>query len=791
MKLRLYILAFAAFYCAVGGAFSQHLLNDSTGRIINRGTLRFLSDTAKFGNAQANVKEIVNQGVIEFVGRRATFTEASFLPSFLGDAGSTALGSTLGFRVPGLVRYAHAVAGDSQYVQTRYFSSLELDKAAPKFIPTDVYVGDTFNITSSSGGRRYEGVFHYDGAANQPIFPENSNIFRINRYYNLDLLVSDGTNSSKKTLAPKQTARLDGVLTSSAQAPLALDGFMLLGSDGKDTSITNGTIVVASGGLLEMGRRPIRYNANVTVMQGKVYAPDTAGAMHVTSPATLTLDGNAGQIDMRENTLMIVTGDYSNTGSGANALFDKTSTVVFNGDDNQKVEHTLASNPYGNVRTLLSKTARGNIFVASELTVENGDIQMKSDTLTMQNASIQPKYVGGLEEVIGAMRRVNISGANAGYRFNNMQTQATFASDTATYPSEMTITATPMADPANPPIRYNNLTDVNRRIIIGYSDTSKPWQATIRVGYRSYEAAKLDQANLVFFENWADSAKEMSTESLNPANIYSRLSAQPKALGYVELPGIHAASAVGINGAAIFKSGHDLVLRDRSIQPPLTLLAHALLEGAYRGNELMGTELLQRNLIPLTPPAMYPYLLDSARVNQTVAKIPDSVVDWVTLEFRSQLTGGTRYYRNCFIRDNGTLVDLDGKSPIILPMHKPGDYYVALRHRNHLAVITAAPQSLSSSMTANILDFANPNIVEGGFSALKPVELIGARYVYGLVAGDRDGNGTINSIDYTTIWNGRDYEEYLNNDTQMNGIVNTVDFNVSWNNRLRQTFVTP
>jgi hypothetical protein len=122
-------------------------------------------------------------------------------------------------------------------------------------------------------------------------------------------------------------------------------------------------------------------------------------------------------------------------------------------------------------------------------------------------------------------------------------------------------------------------------------------------------------------------------------------------------------------------------------------------------------------------------------------------------------------------------------------MDVPGDYFVALRHRNHLAVITAAPFTLGSSSTASTLDFSNAATVVGSFSALKPVELINGRFIYGLVAGDIDGSGLIDNTDYTSVWNGRDYEEYLNNDTQMNGIVNTLDFNVSWNNRQRQTLV--
>lgn len=771
--------------CSGGVVSAQHLKNDTTGRIVNSGVLRFVNDTAKFANAQPDITKIDNKGVIEFTGKRGKFTDPDFSDSFMGDVGSTALGVRPDFRVPGLVRYARSAA-DSQYAQSRYFTNIELDKAAPKLVPTDVFVGGTHNVTATSGARRYEGVFHYDGSANQKIFPENSGNFRTDRYYNLDLTVSTGAAQSVKTLDPLVTARLDGVLTTSVQAPLSLSGKMLLGSDGADSSVTDGTIDVVTDGGLEMGRRPIRFNNNVTVTQGSLYAPDTAGTMHVTTPATLLLANNNGTIDMRQNTLMIVTGDFRNAGSGVNTAFNKNSTVVFDGVANQLIERTLETNPYGNVRTLLTKQVRGHVYVGSGLTVEGGDILLKTDTLTMLDPVSQPQYVGGLEEVVGAMRRMNIGSASSNYGFNNARTAVTFTSDTATYPKVMTMTVTPSADPSNPPIRFSNLTDANRRLILGY-DSTKAWQATFRVGYREDEVTRVDQTKLIYFENSVDTAKEIRTQIVNPAFLYTRQSASPTALGYVELPGIHS-SLAAVPGSALFQSGHDLVLRMQG-RPPLIIFAKAFLEGPYRGNELMGMELHKRNLIPLTPPAMYPYTLDTGRSNQTVVKLPDSVVDWVTLEFRRQLTGGTSYFRNCFIRDNGSLVDLDGKSPVILPMDVPGDYFVALRHRNHLAVITANPFSLGASSTATTLDFSNEANVLGGFSALKPVQLIGARYVYALVAGDIDGNGLVDNTDYTSVWNGRDYEDYLNNDTQMNGIVNTLDFNVSWNNRLRQTLV--
>lgn len=775
----------------------QNFHNDSTATFLNNGMVRFLADSGRFSNYQSNITKVNNDGgIIEMRGVYNRFTEGNGAQPFLGDNNSTALGSRWNFRIGGLVRYAHAT--DSQIVQSRYFYDLEMDNVARKLIPTDVYVGNGYTVTPTSGIRKYVGTFHYDGDNTQYIYPENGVNPLTDRYYNLDLLVSNQSKKSKKHLDTNLITRLDAVLTSDSLAPLYVDGQMHLGDLGLDTSITFGTIDIRNNGLVSMGTRPVVVHANVTVSPGTFQSPIGAGDVHVASTATLQLAATNGVLRLAQATNLFVTGDFVNKGNGTNLFANPTSTVTFNGTAGQEIERTTDTNGYGNVTTIREKNAlRGNVFMTGNLRVEAGNINMFGDTLTMIDSKKSASYVGGLEEVVGAMRRLNLPTGTEPFTFNNVNTTVAFISEKETVPPDMTFTVTPKASPTNPALQFIDTTDANRRIILAFSG-SNDWEATVRAGYKVNEiGSKVDETHLEFFEATVDTAKNINTSLLNPSNQYSRKLATASSMGYVELSGVRPFKPLSPYPLpSLFASGNDLLLRYSPGNPYLILSARVLLEGPYRDGT-MAFDLRTLNLIDSIAPNIAPYNLDSNRLFEKVRIIPDSIVDWATVEIRSQLSGGTRVFRNCFIRSDGMLVDLDGKSAVTLPISQPGDYYIVVRHRNHLAVMTSAPVTLKQKTTnqtgLQTVDLSNENIVLGGVDALKAI----ARrpdnsIIYGMPAGDYNTNGVIDNLDYDRIWVWRDYEGYWNEDTDLNGIVTTKDFNVSWNNaNMKKKTVVP
>ncbi|GBD07552.1 hypothetical protein HRbin21_01382 [bacterium HR21] len=238
---------------------------------------------------------------------------------------------------------------------------------------------------------------------------------------------------------------------------------------------------------------------------------------------------------------------------------------------------------------------------------------------------------------------------------------------------------------------------------------------------------------------------------------------------------------------AVYATG-DFTIGLRDDARALQLQLAALLEGPYR-NGSMVDDLRQRGWLPETPPDIYPYNLDPMRPYIRVSPLPDSVVDWVVVELRTLLTGGERYYRTAFIRRDGRIVDLDGKSPITLPGLEQGAYYVAVHHRNHLAIITAEPVEIVPETQSQLLALtSDPSRILGGAGALRALRSNG-QTVWAMIGGDVNGDGRVDAEDLRLLQLWQHVEGYTNADADLSGIVTTRDFNVSWNNRDRSSVV--
>jgi len=174
---------------------------------------------------------------------------------------------------------------------------------------------------------------------------------------------------------------------------------------------------------------------------------------------------------------------------------------------------------------------------------------------------------------------------------------------------------------------------------------------------------------------------------------------------------------------------HGLVLVGTTI-----VNAKAWLQGPYASGS-MGTALNAAGFIPLSQP--YTTVPWNYTGSEFVASIPAGVVDWVLVEVRSGTAAATIAGRRAaFIRSDGTIVDVDGSSPVLFGGISTGSYYLVLRHRNHLAVMSAAAVALSASSA--LYDFTTgPGQYYGGEAAAV------ASGVYGLWAGDVSGNGVL------------------------------------------------
>lgn len=211
--------------------------------------------------------------------------------------------------------------------------------------------------------------------------------------------------------------------------------------------------------------------------------------------------------------------------------------------------------------------------------------------------------------------------------------------------------------------------------------------------------------------------------------------------------------------------------------------AKAFLQGNYAGGGKMSDNLRTKNLIPAGDP--YPglgFTHVSGQIegsNSAVFANPDAnnaIVDWIRMELRDASNAATILHtRSVLIQRDGDIVDLDGSSPVQFPNAASGNYFVVLKHRNHLGIRTLSAIALSGSTT-------NLNFTDGSTAVygLNPQPTLSAG-VFGLYAGDANGDGQVNSSDYLLNWRPENSQlGYKKSDFNLDGQVNSSDQLLYW-----------
>jgi len=214
--------------------------------------------------------------------------------------------------------------------------------------------------------------------------------------------------------------------------------------------------------------------------------------------------------------------------------------------------------------------------------------------------------------------------------------------------------------------------------------------------------------------------------------------------------------------------------------PGVVVNTKILMEGPFSGGS-MSTSLRSLGYVPLNQP--YSTAPWNYGGTENVASIPGGAVDWILVELRSVATGPAISTRAAFVKSDGTIVDTDGNSTVSFTDISDGNYYIVVRHRNHLAVMSADAVALSGS--SNLYDFTTGQAQAYGTDPL--IDL--GSGVYGMWAGDVNGSGVLNATDRGIAWNERGLEGYYASDINLSGVCNATDRGVVWNNRGKETQV--
>ena len=95
------------------------------------------------------------------------------------------------------------------------------------------------------------------------------------------------------------------------------------------------------------------------------------------------------------------------------------------------------------------------------------------------------------------------------------------------------------------------------------------------------------------------------------------------------------------------------------------------------------------NIIPLTSPF--------DKNPRKVISIPSNIVDWVLVELRSTVDGSAIVSKSALLHNDGRIVADDGSTNSIRITVDPGNYYIVVRHRNHLSVVSANTITLTAN----------------------------------------------------------------------------------------------
>ncbi|SNR15294.1 hypothetical protein [Tenacibaculum jejuense] len=211
----------------------------------------------------------------------------------------------------------------------------------------------------------------------------------------------------------------------------------------------------------------------------------------------------------------------------------------------------------------------------------------------------------------------------------------------------------------------------------------------------------------------------------------------------------------------------------------IQLAINAYLQGAYI-NPNSGEESLMRDDLRIaggTYGSTSPYS-DAATISDAI-KLDDagvnSMVDWVWVELRDSTNPDTVIAGKSGIlqRDGDIVETTDDRSTPLLFDATPGDYFVVIKHRNHLSIKTSSVVSFSTTAVTAVDLTSSSNIISGGTNAVIDM----GNGIFAMISGDFDENGQIQNIDTNAVIQLLGVSGYNKADLDMNGQVQNVDIN--------------
>ncbi len=216
---------------------------------------------------------------------------------------------------------------------------------------------------------------------------------------------------------------------------------------------------------------------------------------------------------------------------------------------------------------------------------------------------------------------------------------------------------------------------------------------------------------------------------------------------------------------------------------PVVVNLRAMLEGPYIGGGTMSPQAFYPGSVPFNHPyAGAPWYHGGSEDLTNMSGAAADIVDWVLVEVREKTDLSVALETKAAVMlNNGDIIDVDGvTNGVLFTNLSPGtDYYIVVRHRNHLDQISASSIIL-------------PNLVQYDFSAfnttLAQTEVSSSDGRLLMPSGDFDGDGACTFADYNAYLSDPSaIMQYHPNDCDMDGIITVADYNLYKKNASRMS----
>lgn len=457
---------------------------------------------------------------------------------------------------------------------------------------------------------------------------------------------------------------------------------------------------------------------------------------------------NDGKIEVQGN--FINSGTYTSTANEDSLIMSGTGADTLTGGSSVINYLTINKSTSSDIIRLGGTTIVNTKldYLSGVLTTD--PILNPSFTLTSPVTTVYNFAAG--EEIIGSVKRTGWTNATA-YVFNQPNMQVTTNGGTA--PTDFTVTMIPQSAGGDP---SQNERELKRKFLFAQTGGSG-FTADISFPYTTTELNTNVEANIV---PWEFISSEWNAQ-LTPVT-------RDVTNHYVMLTGIAAP---------------DLAMEWKLADPKYTFNIRAFLRGAWNGTA-MNTNLNSGGIIPLSQP--YNTTPFNYTGTESVSSIPNAnIVDWVLVELRkpasglpSGATSASIIGRKAgFLLNNGTVVDVDGTTPLSFDITRQGASFVVIRHRNHLGVMSVSIPSNSIGTFANDYSLLANSYKDPSAPSDPVVLLSGGKY--GLWAGDANKDGIVNATDASTVKLAiaNSSTGYLRSDMNLSNSINATDVSLT------------